>query len=65
MATATSARIGANVARIDGRLKVTGGANYGDDMTVANPAGRSSTIARLKRRRFLDWHYNPTLKTQT
>mgnify|MGYP001555590456 FL=1 len=49
MATATPARIGSNVARIDGRLKVTGAANYGADMTVANPAHAflvTSSIAR-------------------
>jgi xanthine dehydrogenase YagR molybdenum-binding subunit len=49
MATSSSARIGANVARIDGRLKVTGAANYGADMTVSNPAYAflvTSAIAR-------------------
>jgi xanthine dehydrogenase YagR molybdenum-binding subunit len=41
--------IGATVPRIDGRLKVTGGAHYGSDMSVANPAYAflvTSAIAR-------------------
>jgi xanthine dehydrogenase YagR molybdenum-binding subunit len=42
-------KIGSNVARIDGRLKVTGEARYASDMTVANPAYgvlKTSAIAR-------------------
>jgi xanthine dehydrogenase YagR molybdenum-binding subunit len=49
MATASPAKIGTNVARIDGRRKVTGSANYGADMTVPNPAYAflvTSAIAR-------------------
>src|SRR5689334_14816216 len=45
----SSAGIGADIARIDGRLKVTGAAHYASDMSVANPAYAflvTSAIAR-------------------
>ena len=47
--TPTQVKIGANVARIDGRLKVTGEARYASDMSVTTPAYgalKTSAIAR-------------------
>jgi xanthine dehydrogenase YagR molybdenum-binding subunit len=49
--------IGASVPRIDGRLKVTGGAHFGSDMNVANPAYAflaTSAIARGRIKRLDD-----------
>jgi xanthine dehydrogenase YagR molybdenum-binding subunit len=54
---ATQPAIAANVARFDGRIKVTGGARYGSDPSVVNPAYAylvTSAIARGHIRRIDD-----------
>jgi xanthine dehydrogenase YagR molybdenum-binding subunit len=47
------AGIGADVPRIDGRLKVTGGARYGSDMAVANPAYAVLVVSAIARGRIV------------
>jgi xanthine dehydrogenase YagR molybdenum-binding subunit len=52
--TSTKVQIGAAVPRIDGRLKVTGAARYGSDVSVANPAHAFLVTSAIARGRIID-----------
>jgi xanthine dehydrogenase YagR molybdenum-binding subunit len=50
-AQSSSAHIGSDVARVDGRLKVTGGAHYASDQAVQNPAYAYLAVSSIARGR--------------
>jgi xanthine dehydrogenase YagR molybdenum-binding subunit len=51
MATANPVKIGSDIPRVDGRMKVTGAADYGADAVAANPAYGFLVTSRIARGR--------------
>ena len=57
------AQIGASVARVDGRAKVTGAARYGSDVDVANAAYAYLVTSAVARGRITDTELDEELAT--